>query len=473
MRKYRRPSIVTGALLLGLSTNPIIAGTLYMPEGYVGDEIDEFVAILNTSDETAEGEVKIYYQTGESISFPVSFLPKQRTGFSMKDKGVEFDKRFSTVIETDQDITATLIHYDHGTALGANFTSVTDQMWSIAGGGPLADNVRDFLTIFNPNSDEVEVELLIAGQSSPLPKTFNFSIEKQRRHSFHVHEFVVEDEARWQPYGLMLIADAPVVASLSHYDDGLKDGTLMIATPGTGASTGRLNTYGRPTGFVAEGWANDQAFEYVHILNPNEKFNIKVLLTVQYNDGFTETQEIGPITPYQQLPYKVSDHVRKNEGYMLQYKAVSAADCTSNRSLPCSGTTVNAVVNFSHFDNAGLNGVEFKSKGFKHWEFAEGYRNPGRVQEYLLVYNPSNKDAEVTVTFFYDDGQNPTIARLHVEAGKKSGLALHGDEPPLRDREGGIWYGTMIHSTEEIIPYFTHYDLVFGGSFALVGNGRN
>jgi hypothetical protein len=40
-------------------------------------------------------------------------------------------------------------------------------------------------------------------------------------------------------------------------------------------------------------------------------------------------------------------------------------------------------------------------------------------------------------------------------------------------REGNIWYGIRVDSDQNIIPYFTHYDLKFGGSFALNGTGWN
>jgi hypothetical protein len=53
-----------------------------------------------------------------------------------------------------------------------------------------------------------------------------------------------------------------------------------------------------------------------------------------------------------------------------------------------------------------------------------------------------------------------------VEAGKKNGLALH-NEASVRD--GDIWYGSIVESDVPILPYFTHYDLGFGGSFALEG----
>jgi len=484
MRKYRIQSIILcSLLLLGLST-PLFAFTYYMPEGYVADGVDEFVAILNSSDKTAKGEVKIYYEDGTKSSFPVQFLPKQRSGVTLKDNGVKLNKAFSTLIDTDQDITATLIHYDHGTALGANFTKVKDSMWSIAGGGP-ASNTRDYLSIFNPNDFKVDVELSVAGRY-PLPKKFKFTIEKERRYSFAVHEFLTDENVRNKIYGLMLFAkkssntsqSADIVVALSHYDDSLKDGILTIATPGADTTLdSSLHTYGHPTGFVAEGWANDQAFEYVNILNPNQTFPIKLKLTVQYNDGITETQEVNYINSNERVAYKISDHVRKNKGYMLKYEAVSSYSswpkpCVPGKTPPCNGDPVNAVVNFSHFDNSGLNGVEFKSKGSKKWEIAEGYRKPGQVREYLLIYNPSGTDANVKVTFTYDDAQLPTVVNLLVEAGKKNGLALHEKNPPLRDRDGGIWYGINIDSDVEIIPYFTHYDLNFGGSFALAGSEK-
>lgn len=137
-------------LLLTLYSPHIIhAATLYMPEGYIADDTEEFLAILNSGDKDAQGTITFYYDDGETVSDEVNFPANQRSSLDVKQFGVEFNKPFSTVIETDETITVTLIHYANGSALGANFTDTTSTKWSIAEGFE-SDKTKDFLSIFNP-----------------------------------------------------------------------------------------------------------------------------------------------------------------------------------------------------------------------------------------------------------------------------------------------------------------------------------
>lgn len=440
------------------------AATLYMPEGYIGDGVDEFIAILNSGSNTATGTATVYYEDGTFLSFDVSFPAQRRTGITVKDQGVEWNRPFSTVIETDFPITATLIHYDNGNALGANFTPVTSKTWSISEGYD-SNDTRDYVAIFNPTDHEVEATLKVLSSGSDAE--FSLRIGAKSRFSVNLHEFLASAEVyqfAWfkfmTPYGIYLQADNHIVASLSHYDSNLGGGSLMLGHP----------NIGHYTGSVAEGWHSEQSLEFANIMNLNE-YPIHVTLTAHYNDGISHILDTIYVSNLSRVSYVVSDATLMDKGYMLEYKAASAG---TNPTDPSAGVPANAVVDFIHFDNSGLNAVNFQNQGKRHWEFAEGFRGGavGQVREYLLLYNPSNSTATVDVTLIYDDGENPTTIPVTIDPLTKTGLALHEDER-IRDREGGIWYGTVVDSDVPIIPYFTHYDLNFGGSFALSGTGRN
>jgi len=459
MMKYDLPK----ALLLAMSLNwaNVSANTLYMPEGYVGEGIEEFIAILNPQENEANGTVTIYYEDGTKLEGDVSFPPMQRSGLTLKDIGVEWNRPFSTVIETDETITATLIHYDNGSALGANFTEVTSTKWSIAEGVD-QDLTRDFLSIFNPNESAVEINVSLLKEGSS-PQDFTINMGGERRFAFNLHEYV--DRLGWfnEKYGVLLEADEPIVVSLSHYDGVLGDGTLVMGHP----------DHGQSSGYIAEGWISEEGFEYISVLNPNE-YGITLDFNIQYNTGITEVIEDVWVSGNQRIGYRLNNRVTPNQGFMIKYTAEAANnwEWEANR-FPEPGTPANVVANFVHFDLSGLNGVRFRREPHTRWEFAEGYRSdlPDQVYEFLLMYNPNEEDAEVNVTLIYDDGQEPTVIPLTVEAGKKDGLALHSDER-VRIREGGIWYGIVVESDVPIVPYFTHYDLSFGGSFALEGSPR-
>jgi hypothetical protein len=168
-------------------TNAIVfAGTLYMPEGYIGDGTEEFLAILNSQPNEAQGTITFYYEDGETVEAEVLFPANQRSSLNIKWYGVEFDRPFSTVIETDENITVTLIHYDNGTALGANFTDITSTQWSIAEGFD-SDKTRDYLSIFNPNEEKTEAQITLL-RHHMQPEKFSIRINEKRRFSFNLHE---------------------------------------------------------------------------------------------------------------------------------------------------------------------------------------------------------------------------------------------------------------------------------------------
>ncbi|MCP4702309.1 MAG: hypothetical protein GY862_36435, partial [Gammaproteobacteria bacterium] len=339
------------------------------------------------------------------------------------------------------------------------------KVWSVAEGFG-SGNTRDYLSIFNPNEETVTATLRLLGQRDPFPQEFPLTIPGKRKFPVHLHDYL--DDADWnQPYGLTLEADRELVASMSHYDYGLGGGTLTMAIP---------SLLGETSGYVARGWNSEQSFEYVNILNPHE-YSIKATLTIHYNTAPPQILPYGQVVyPGQRIGYRIDGLMNQDEDYVIEYKTVAAnnmdwADLVGDWSP---GTPKEAVVNFVHFDNFGSNGTQFVKSGAKRWEFAEGYRRskPGSVQEYLLVYNSGRQDADVTVTLYYDDGKNPSKINLPVAAGSKDGLALHEDIR-VRDRDdGGIFYGSVIESDVEVIPYFTHYDRSFGGSFALNGTAR-
>jgi len=449
-------------LASSLWCSTVLAKTLYMPEGYVGEGVEEFVAVLNAGERDAVGTMHLFYENGESLSFGVTFPAHQRSGVTLKDKGVAYDRPFSSQLETDQPVTATLIHYDHGAALGSNFTDITSTKWSIAE-GYIDEKVRDYLSIFNPNAQKAQIEIILYKENATSQK-FTINMGGKQRYSFAMHEYV--KNLSWftgSAYGVMLSADQPVVMALAHYDDNLKDGSLTMGHP----------NHGQSSGYVAEGWVSEQGFEYVNVLNPHN-YDVLINLQIQYNSGLTQWIDNNWLGQNQRIGLHLNNWVSPNEGYMIQYHAVAAENWDwQTRGLPKPGSAVDVVANFVHFDHAGLNGVRFLNQPHTYWEFGEGYRSDhqGHVYEFMLVFNPSKQDANVTVNLIYDDGKDPTTLPLKIPAGKKSGLALH-DLDAVRVRPGGIWYGSTVTSDVAVVPYFTHYDLSFGGSFALEGTPR-
>jgi len=440
--------------------------TLYMPEGYVSDKgIEEFVAVLNTSDKAATATISIYYEDSNFAKFTREFPAKRRDGFSLKEYAKK-DIGFSTVIESSENITATLVHYDNGRSLGADFTPTLSRTWYLAGAYKIDDQVDDYLSIFNPNSTAIDVVMTLMGQKSS--KDMTLRIEAKRRYSFYLHN-ALGNFTNFQPYGIKLEAANEFVASLSHYDQKLSDGVLIMGHPTLHSE-----------GYVAEGYISNTGLERVNVLNPNP-FDVEVELLIYYNDGAKETIKVPGNAPANKIIHgttvqaSLKDLGVYSKSYFMTGYRVVTDDTSSGLLIPTGKAKV--AVDFHHYDMQALTGVGFTAAPSKNWEFSEGFHDnntPDRVKEFLLILNPTTQDTNVTITVYYSDGGSPSVFGRSIKAGKKEGWALH-ETAEMRKKNGGIWYGIAIESTQPIIPFFTHYDKSFGkngSGFALSGTPK-
>ncbi|SEH06767.1 hypothetical protein [Candidatus Venteria ishoeyi] len=426
----------------------------YMPEGYIGEGILEFVGVLNSSAQTAAGEYQVYYSDGSSQIFPVSFPPYQRSSLDIRGLGVKQDTRFASVLKTDRRTTATLIHYEQGKALGANFTTATNTRWGIAEGFASL-HTEDYLNLFNPGDEMVEVEVKIHPEHR-LRNDLVLRVHSKSRATLPVHEFFKEESLPF-PYGITVKSTGPVVAALSRHDAGFGDGMLFMATPGMGETSG----------YVAEGLATKNNYEYFDVLNLNT-FPINLELSIHYIDGISQTTK-HYISGYNQWTgITLTDNnivTRPDIAYAVEYQATAYYNHNLNAPV---------IANFIHAQAGRMEGVRFQQDSHRYWEFAEGFRsaNQAAVQEHLAIFNPSNEAANGTITFYYDDGLNPTVVPFKVSSYGKASFALH-KLTELRQAHswGGISYGIHINSNVGVIAHFSHQDKNLGGGFALNGTG--
>ncbi|MDM8565947.1 sensory rhodopsin transducer [Candidatus Halobeggiatoa sp. HSG11] len=467
-------------LICWLCSINAIANTLYMPEGYVNAEVLEFIGVLNSGEQPVEAKCTFYYEDGRNLSIPFVFPAKQRSTIIPTEVGVDFDTPFATVITAEQNLTATLIHYDHGNALGENFSTTTSTVWSLVG-SYRDDQVRDFLTIYVTTDDEVEIGITTYptyGGPTALDEirdsTIYLKSEGRRRISIPLHELITNDNhgcCRKTPYGIVVKATKPIVAALSHYDNNMQGGYLIMGIPSLGADHG----------YIAEGFMNSGIIESLNFMTThsrNSSGSRSFILKVHYTDGLVvelnANRLVNHVGNQVNIWLKNEENangyselsLRENIGYWIEYQVKDSYEWNKGNPVP-------VAANFVHTDHGGINGSHFVSQPAKVWEFAEGYRSSERdnVHEHLLIVNPDRDvTATVKILIYYDDGLEPTELEYTIEPEKKIGVALHANEA-LREAHpsGGISYGIRIESDVAVVPYLTHYDFILQGSFALNG----
>ena len=86
--------------------------------------------------------------------------------------------------------------------------------------------------------------------------------------------------------------------------------------------------------------------------------------------------------------------------------------------------------------------------------FADGYlleaEGANRQSTWVCMFNPSQRDAELRFTFYYEDA-DPTMMRRQVAAARGVNLHLLGCEEVLRDRR----FGAKIESSEPMVVQIT------------------
>ncbi|MCV6639541.1 hypothetical protein [Candidatus Albibeggiatoa sp. nov. NOAA] len=438
-----------GTQLSRSTPKSISSNTLYMPEGFIGNDIEEFVSLLNTHDEEVNATCSIYYEDGTKFSFPLTLPPKQRSSFSVKEKGVPFYRPFAMVIESDKKITAAFAHYATGNiALGDNFTSITSKKWATAQGFyNHEDKIRSYLVGFNPNDEAVNVNLRITGSTVAFPRDIELKVAANSRFSVKLQDHL-NTSIPEQSIGALVSASKDIVVGMSHYDDFLNEGTFTIAHPSWGENTGR----------VAEGWLSDTGFEVVDLINPND-----TRVSVNFSAYPSETQSSSFLTvglePFSQYAVVLNDFLPKHKPQHISWREESG--------LP-------VVADFSHYDLSGLNGVNFTHQAYTHWEFAEGFRFDNVLEFLLISRGHPNGETNIKVSVYYFDGQANAEFNVVIPEGEmKTALALHEDDRIRSNPSHGIAYGFTLDASEPVIPYFTHYDFNLGGAFALSGTGWN
>lgn len=206
--------------------------------------------------------------------------------------------------------------------------------------------------------------------------------------------------------------------------------------------------------YYPEGYASDTINEFVPITNPNN-FQVEVELHARYELGARD-QLIGTqtIPAFARGGFTVSDAgnpgatvVRKGEPYALIVRS----------SLPVSA-------NFSHYDFGTAVGEAFTGTVSTTWTFADGLKDTTLARDFILVFNPSDFAATVTITL-YGQGGLTTSSTISVDTQRRAGWSIE-DIPA---QPAGL-FAARVTSTTAVVACQTHYELQSGRGWGLVGN---
>jgi len=462
-----------GELLSDGTSVPQLPYQLYYPEGFANRFIYEFIPVFNASDQPNRVLLIARFGAGQGLSDSQRDLvlgdtvinPGSRGGFTVNtptsglrligadgngNGGTYAGKSYALELRSERPITATFSHYDtfgrstdsnNKPTIGEPFSSTVSDTWTF---GQLfkGPGVRDYLVWYNPTSQNIKVTVTLLSQTGTETQ-YVLDLNAYRRGGLSIPDLAIPDGT----YGVLITAQRPIVASISHYIDSLSAAEGYGGTAGTGATSGVL-----PDGqFGVNGTS-----ETIGILNTNNSA-ATVTLSFIFASGSTYRHAIT---------VGARSQATVDVGSLQDFPAGQPYSTLFNSTLPVAVDQLSLA-----FGQALASGPA--TRAYTLWGFGEGYRprdnggSPG-VKEYLRLYNPNPGTEVVEVTLGFDRGLGSETFRFNVDSRQILEIDVHTLVTGSR-RSVNAYYGLTVKAANPVVAYFGHYDSFFPGAFGSLG----
>lgn len=453
--------------LAGNFTDQVITFTVsgvaaYFPEGFVGETIDEFLAVVNPNGFDVSYRVNAWYE-GTDFTAVVgegTIAANSRGGVTVSKKETWWQspvfsgRAYALEIISEAPLITSISHYDFGSATSETFTDRLSTSWILPAGrvGPL---VRDFLVWYNPAAESAGVTVEFFAEDGTLLRTSSTLTGPYRRGGLDVDAMGLPEGA----YTAVITADRAIVASLTQYlTEGHPEGPaafMALGIPDGGATAAALPlVLAEPTAAL-------------RIYNPAGG-------PAEATMTFTFTDEAGAtVTHVMVLGAGLTGTLVVGDVAGLTPGARYAVAYTSDAPVAV------VAVQRAHGDLVATPLVDLGAAG-ERFAFADGFMNHERagidVFETVSIYNPSIVDpVEVTVTVRFSDGFTLSTA-LQVAAARSAFFDLHAWQDLLDQGAefGRFFYGIEISADAPVLAGMWHFDLTLGGDtpaggFAVLG----
>jgi len=407
--------VVAMSLLVGLSIFSVATAehskTWYFGEGYVSDEVVEWLNILNPTNDDAHTTITLYYEDGRTEFFSKDIPADSKGGVKLNDYA-DAEKAFGTKIESDQPIVAQLAHYETVRGHGSIGSAELAKSWYF-GEGYVSGEVVEWLVILNPSNDDAHTTITLYYEDGRT-EFFSKDIPAHSKGGVKFNDYADAEKA----FGTKIESDQPIVAQLVHYEPAGGHGSI-------GSTELAKNWY------FGEGYVCGEVVEWIGILNPSND-DAHTTITLYYEDGRTEFFS-KDIPAHSKGGVKLNDYADAGKAFGTKIESDQPV-----------------VVQLAHYEPAGGHGSIGSTELARTWYFGEGYVS-GEVVEWLNILNPTNDDAHTTITLYYEDGRTEFFSK-DIPAHSKGGVKLNDYA------DAGKAFGTRIDSDQPIVVQLAHYE---------------
>ncbi|MBU2561331.1 MAG: hypothetical protein KKD17_03460 [Nanoarchaeota archaeon] len=387
----------------------------YIAGAYINQDSAAFLNILNPGDTSADAQVRIFYEKNDSGGFKLT-VPAHST--SNTDLSKHLDSNFGLEITSGSPLAVDSVQYDttYSGGFGTLAALKPDYVWHFAEGYS-SGMVKTYLYILNPGAREANIGVTLYYDSGEK-KTFNLNVPAQK----HLRVDLKDKTMPEKRFGMKVTSTVPIVASAGNFNKKFSGGS-----GGTGTSLLAKRW------MFPDGYTSTEATEFINILNPSLGVaHLKV--TLQYDDG--TTRSFDETVPAQSKKMILLNNFAQE---MKWFSTIVDSD-------------VNIAVENTHYDSsysAGHGGIGATSGATEQY-FANSVAGD-KSKSYLAVYNPSDKEALLDITFYYLDG---TVKQL-----QESAPALMRSTIDLNKRAViGMQFGMQIKSTEPVVARQVTYN---------------
>lgn len=412
---------------------------LFYPEGYAHAGISESVLIANIGETEANYELLARYEVGERdeviASGSIDGLGQDEITISeagfLEGMRVRSDTPYSLVLQSDAPLSATFRHDDFGGSTAEAFTSETATLWAFGSAAKQGQLVHDFVVFYNPNDAAVNVELFGVNSTGRVFR-LQQTVDGFRRGGWNLNDAPGVPNGE---FGLIVRASAPIGVAMSHYEDDGDSAYGEMGEMGGGALAGMVFDV------EFEGRERQGGPEFTQtvltILNATEDLAIvRLFFMTRDGDPPANNDHTVEIDGGAREEYTLAD-------FGLEDATDLALVYSSDIEVTVSGVVEREDKMF-HVDGTPTAATE--------WTYTNPILNQirnGQVRsDDLFVFNPGEETAELTIEFFYANGDayEETLTLEHLDV-----TTIDISAFPPSDGSGRPVFGVRVISSSTIV----------------------
>lgn len=389
--------------------------TYYIAGAYSYSDSKAYLDVMNPWEDEASISVYIYYERNDTGGMQLKIDPHST---ARTDLSRVLESNFGLMLKSDRPVIIDSVQYDstYSGGFGSQAESDTGFVWYF-GEGYSSGMAKTYLYLLNPGRKEANVGVTLYYDNGQK-KTFNTHVPAEK----HVRIDLKEKTQPEKRFGIKVTSTSPIVASAGNFN-------RRSSAAGGGHGSARLSK----TWHFPDGHTSVEASDFLNLVNPSLGV-AHVTMTIYYDDG-TERSFDETVQPNAKRMIMLNNHVKEQAEYSLKIESdVSiAADMTHDDDDLSAG-------------HGGPGMIDALTE--QHFAYA---LSDSMTTSRLAIFNPSEKEAELDLTFHYEDG---TVKKHDGKAPSKMRTTIKLDEEALQGRP----YGLTVRSTEPVFARQTVYD---------------